>query len=105
MAKYNAGKKVQRAEWDYSDKRKRDNYQRERVENNLDEEVKNRKNVKEKIRGYIDNGLTLEESADLITKEEKELVATFHYYTEAGVDIKLCFINWCRKYKPRAKER
>lgn len=95
---FHPGKKVERANWEYSDKNKQEAYKKEREEKNLDREVENRKHVVCKMREYMASGMTPDDAAELVYKESPEIVAHFDYLIKAGVDLKQCFINWSRRY-------
>ena len=106
MAKYDSGKKAYRAGWEFSDKKKRENYQRERVEKRLEEEVRNRQYIKEKMKAYMDSGMTVREVVEFIVEEEKEFIdKNFGYYKNIGIKIEDVLANWIRRYIRTNKER
>ena len=65
------------------------------------DDVKNRRNVQQKIFEYMDKGMTNEEAVDMVMQDE-EIVEQFKYLKKNGLDIKQCFINWT-KWKQNKK--
>lgn len=73
------------------------------VEGINSDDTKNRRYVVNKILENMKNGLTEEETLDLIMKDK--IVEQFKYLENNGCNIKKCFINWARGYKNKKEKQ
>ena len=105
---------ISKIESELAAKERKEKLDRQRKERGLDKDNYNRNYITEKIVQYMSEGMQKTDAIKRVIEEEKEIVKSFEYLKDAGLDLRVVFYNWAsnrickdnnRKIANRGEER